>query len=146
VRVLKARFREVKVVTKRERELVNITEKVKEFVKASGVKEGLVLVFSKHTTTGIFINENEEGLEKDVVSYLNYLVKDEGDYYHHHYFYKDGRMAVNAWAHLRSILVGLSVTIPLKEGELQLGSRENIYLAEFDGPKERTVILAVMGE
>jgi len=139
-------MREFKVVSKREREIINITDRVRELIKESGIKEGLALVFSKHTTTGIFINENERGLERDVINYFNEAVRDDGDYFHHHYFYKDGRMAVNAWAHLRSILVGLNVVIPLRDGELLLGSRENVYLAEFDGPKERTLVITVLGE
>jgi len=127
-------------------ELINITDKIKEVVKNSGISNGICLVFSLHTTTGVMINEAEPGLEKDVPKFLRELVPEDESYYHHHYYYKDGRMAVNAWAHLRSILLGLFATIPIFNGELVLGGRENIYLIELDGPQVRNVVVQVMGE
>ena len=142
---MKVYLKEYTILTKRFNEIINISEKVKETVHESGIKNGIALVFSKHTTTGVIINENEPGLEKDIPEFLRRIVDKSGEYNHHHFFYKDGRMAINAWAHLRSILVGLNVTVPVKEGEVLLGARENIYLLELDGPKERHFVVEVMG-
>jgi len=143
---MKVHLRRFEVQTTRSTELINITKTVKEIVKNSGVSDGVCLVFSLHTTTGVMINEAEPGLEKDVPNFLRKLVPEHDDYYHHHYHFKDGRMAVNAWAHLRSILMGLFAVIPVSKGELVLGSRENIYLVELDGPQIRNVVVQVMGE
>ncbi|RLF23786.1 MAG: YjbQ family protein [Thermoprotei archaeon] len=143
---VKVYFKELTIVTRRSCELINITDEVKKAVSESGIKNGIVLVFSKHTTTGVFINEAEKGLERDIPFYLKKLVVEEDNFFHHHFFYKDGRMAVNAWAHIRSVLVGLHAIVPLKDGNVLLGGRENIYLAEFDGPKERHVVVQIMGE
>jgi len=143
---MKVHLRRFEVQTTRSTELINITKTVKEVVKNSGVSDGVCLVFSLHTTTGVMINEAEPGLEKDVPNFLRKLVPEHDDYYHHHYHFKDGRMAVNAWAHLRSILMGLFAVIPVSKGELVLGSRENIYLVELDGPQIRNVVVQVMGE
>ena len=136
----------LEVQTRRRIDLINITHRVKKFVFESQIRNGICTVFTKHTTTGLMVNENEPGLERDVVEFLKRLVPESSDYYHHHYLFKDGRMAVNAWAHLRSILLGPSISIPVVEGELQLGERENVYLVELDGPQARRIVLHVMGE
>jgi len=139
-------FKDIIIETKKNSELINITDIVKKAINESNIKNGFTIVFSHHTTTGILINENEPGLEIDIMNYLKKITPEEDDYFHHHYFYKDGRMAVNAWAHFRSILSGLSAIILLRNGEAILGSRENVYLAEFDGPKERKITIMIMGE
>lgn len=143
---MKVHLKRVKIQTTRSTELINITRTVKDVVKNSGVTNGVCLVFSLHTTTGVMINEAEPGLERDVPNFFKKLVPEHDNYYHHHYHSKDGRMAVNAWAHLRSILMGLFAVIPISKGELILGGRENIYLVELDGPQIRNVIVQVMGE
>ncbi len=135
----------LKLRSKKNLELINITSRVREVVSKSGIKEGACLVFSMHTTTGLLMNEAEPGLEKDIPRFLRKLVPEKGNYYHHHYLHKDGRMAVNAWAHLRSILLGLNLVIPVKDGQLLLGGRENIYLVELDGPQQRNVVVQVWG-
>jgi secondary thiamine-phosphate synthase enzyme len=143
---MKTFFKDIIIETKKNSELINITDIVKKAINESNIKNGFTIVFSHHTTTGILINENETGLEMDIMNYLKKITPEEDNYFHHHYFYKDGRMAVNAWAHFRSILTGLNAIILIRNGEAILGSRENIYLAEFDGPKERKITIMVMGE
>ncbi|HID90894.1 TPA: YjbQ family protein [Candidatus Bathyarchaeota archaeon] len=135
----------VTIQSRRGMELINITDLVREKAEGSGVREGLLNVFSLHTTAGLMINEAEEGLERDVLQALEDLIPEDRDYHHHHFHYKDGRMAVNAWAHLRSILLGPSLTIPVKDGKPMLGARENVYFVEMDGPKERSLVVQVIG-
>lgn len=139
-------FKTIDIITNTKTEIIDLTETVKKVVKESNIKNGIVNVFTKHTTTGLCINEHEEGLLKDIVNYLQEIVPEDREYYHHHFFYKDGRAAVNAWAHLRSILLGAFVTIPLSNGEIMLGSRQRIFFIELDGPLSRQLIIQVIGD
>jgi secondary thiamine-phosphate synthase enzyme len=74
------------------------------------------------------------------------LVPEEDSYAHHRFFRKDGRMAVNAYSHIRASLLGANVTMPLQDGSVVLGSRQNIYLVELDGPQLRGFAVQVLGE
>ncbi len=133
------------VRSKKRMELINITHMVREIVKHSNIKDGLCLIFSLHTTSALLMNEDESGLKQDIIDFLRLIVPENREYHHHHYLYKDGRMAVNAWAHLRSILLGLFLVIPVKDGDLLLGGRESIYFVELDGPQERNIVVQVWG-
>lgn len=143
---MKVLMRKVAIQTKGGMEMVNITREVKGMVEGSGIGNGVAIVFTLHTTTGLTLNEDEPGLEKDIPSALRRIVPDEGPYHHHHFHAKDGRMAVNAWAHIRGSLLGANIIIPVAEGHMQLGPRQNIYFVEFDGPQEREFIIQVIGE
>ena len=127
-------------------ELINITEHVQRLVQKSGVKNGIINVFTLHVTTGLTINEDDPRLEQDIARYLVKAVPEDDSYAHHHFFRKDGRMAVNAYSHIRASLLGPSLTIPLQDGQAVLGSRQQIYLAELDGPQTRGFVIQVMGE
>ncbi len=127
-------------------QLLNITEKVKQIVKDSNIKDGFVIVYTLHTTTALMINEAEPGLEKDFVNIIKEMFPEEDDYrFHHHFHEKDGRMAVNAFAHFRSVFIGPHLVIPIENGELILGGRQNIYFVELDGPLRRTFVVQVIG-
>lgn len=119
----------------RHTELVDVTEAVEERVRASRVREGTCLVFSPHTTAGVLVNENADpGVLEDVIASLDRLVPWENDYRHN----ED-----NAAAHIKAILVGTSQTIPVRGGSLALGRWQGIFLAEFDGPRERRIRVTV---
>ena len=143
---MKVLMRRMAIQTRRGVEVVNITGDVRRMVEGGGVKSGIAVIFTLHTTTGLTINEDEPGLEKDIPNALRRMVPEEGPYYHHHFHAKDGRMAVNAWAHIRSSLLGSSLIIPVADGRVQLGARQNIYFVEFDGPQERGFIIQIIGE
>lgn len=143
---MKIHTEKVELLSEKPTELVNVTTLVKETLAKSGVRDGVLHIFTTHTTTALTINENEPGLERDIVALLMSIVREDGDYHHHHFFYKDGRMAVNAWAHLRNILLGSTLSIPVAEGRALLGERQNVYFVELDGPQERTIFIQVMGE
>ncbi|RLI25973.1 YjbQ family protein [Candidatus Bathyarchaeota archaeon] len=136
----------VYVISEAPTHLVNITGEVYKALRESGVKSGLVHVYTTHTTTGLTINEDEPGLEQDIPLFLSKLVPEEGEYFHHHYYAKDGRLAVNAWAHIRASLMGNHLTIPVDDGKLIMGSRQKIYLVELDGPQRRRIVIQVIGE
>ena len=127
----------IEVKTRESTELIDITEKVKEVVKSAGVDSGICVIFTRHTTSGIIINENESGLKQDIVAILNELVPKGTGYLH-------DRIDNNAHSHLRAVLLGTSVTIPIDRGELVLGTWQSIFFVEFDGPRQREVFVTVV--
>ena len=136
----------VSVKSGRATELIKITDLVKRVVKKSNVRNGIVNVFTLHVTTGLTINEDDPKLEEDIASFLVKAIPEDDSYAHHHFFRKDGRMAVNAYSHIRASLLGSSLTIPLQDSQVILGSRQEIYLVELDGPQTRGFVIQVMGE
>lgn len=120
------------VSTSRKHELIDITEKVCEAVK--GFESGLCTVFVQHTTAAVTINENADpNICTDILGALDMMLKG-GRYLHDHI---DG----NASAHIKASLIGPSVSVPVKGGRLQLGRWQAVMLAEFDGPRKRTVLV-----
>jgi secondary thiamine-phosphate synthase enzyme len=127
-------------------QLIKITTFVRQVVEKAKVNDGIVNVFTLHVTTGLTINEDDPKLEEDIARFLVKVVPEDDSYAHHHFFRKDGRMAVNAYSHIRASLLGPSLTMPLQDGQLILGSRQEIYLVELDGPQTRGFVVQVMGE
>lgn len=120
--------------TRRE-EFRNITPQVQETVRASGVREGLCVVYCPHTTAGMTINENADpDVASDMLLALDDLFPDRPEYRH-----AEG----NTTAHLKASFVGSSVTVPITEGRLALGVWQGIYFCEFDGPRSRTYTITV---
>jgi len=127
-------------------ELIRITDQVRRAVEMSGLKEGVVNVFTMHTTTAITINEDDSALEQDIARFMTKAVPEDESYAHHRFYRKDGRLAVNAYSHIRASLLGANVAIPLQGGRMILGTRQNIYLVELDGPQTRGIAVQIMGE
>lgn len=125
--------------TKRPREFVNLTERVRGIVGASGVRDGLVLVSSMHITAAVYVNDNEAGLLHDIAAWADRLAP-PGDYEHH----RTGES--NGDAHLKNLLLGHQVVLPVTNGELDLGPWESVFYAEFDGQRPKRVIVKVVGE
>lgn len=118
-------------------EAIDITDRVAKAVAQSGVTTGICHVFVAHTTAGLFINENADAnVLDDFLATLERLVPWED-----HYRHSEG----NAAAHIRSTLLGTSQTVPVREGRLALGRWQGIFLAEFDGPRDREVVVTVVG-
>lgn len=131
--------REILNVKTQERvELVDITSKVKDAVHGSGIKNGIVSIFTRHSTSGVVINENEFGLVDDFKDALNSLVPDGN--------YKHNRIDNNADSHIKAFLIGSGETIPLEGGSLGLGTWQSIFFLELDGPRQRMVDVTVIGE
>jgi secondary thiamine-phosphate synthase enzyme len=117
---------------------VDITDRVRAAVKRSKVKQGICVVASLHTTAGVFVNENADpNVGRDLMSHLGKLVPRDDEFKH-----AEG----NADAHIKTALIGTDVTIPIRDGELELGRWQGIYLAEFDGPRERSATVTVIGD
>lgn len=125
--------------TPNKRQFINITRQVEETLRKSGIKEGLVLVSAMHITAGVWINDAEEGLLKDIDDWLEKLAP-YADYRHH----RTGE--TNGDAHLKNLLVGHQVLVPVTEGRLDFGPWQQIYYAEFDGMRRKRVVIKVIGE
>ena len=124
-------------------EFIDITERVRRVLSSSGVKDGLVTVFTRHTTTAVKINERCERLQEDMLSFLERAVP--GAAYRHDEDTVDGR--ANARSHIMSLLLSASETVPAADGKLVLGDWQSIFFVELDGPRERRgVCVKIMGE
>ncbi len=126
--------------TQKHREYINITDRVEEAVKKSGVQEGMVLVSAMHITAGVYVNDAEAGLIQDIDDWLQKLAPDGVDYRHH----RTGE--VNGDAHLKSLLIHHQVILPITAGRLDLGPWQQVYYAEFDGRRRKRLVIKVMGE
>ena len=126
--------------TRREHEYVNMTEKVEAAVRASGCREGMVLVSAMHITAGVYVNDAEQGLIQDIDEWLETVAPRRADYRHH----QTGE--TNGDAHLKNLVIGHEVILPITAGRLDLGPWQQVYYAEFDGQRSKRVIVKVMGE
>jgi secondary thiamine-phosphate synthase enzyme len=125
--------------TKKKQEFVRITDEVAAIVKKSAVKEGLVLVSAMHITSGVYVNDWEEGLIHDFQVWLEKLAPSGLDYRHH----QTGED--NADAHLKRTIMGHQVILPITNGALDLGPWEQVFYAEFDGQRQKRVVVKVIG-
>jgi secondary thiamine-phosphate synthase enzyme len=124
---------EISIKPNRKNELIDITSKVEEVINKIGIKKGLCNIYCPHTTAGLMINENADpSVQRDILMKLNKIVTEESEYTH-----SEG----NSSAHVKSSLVGVSLNVPVENGKLILGTWQGIYFAEFDGPRNRKVII-----
>lgn len=126
--------------TKKHRAYVHITPQVEKVVRESGVSNGLVLVSAMHITAGVYVNDNEDGLIHDIDAWLEQVAPFKKNYLHHQTGEDNGD------SHLKAILVHHQVILPIKDGELLLGTWQRVFYAEFDGQRSKRVVVAVMGE
>ena len=126
----------LKVRSHQREELVEFTDEVQEKLKESEAKEGVVILYVQHTTAGLTVNENADpDVPRDMLHALRTLIPQHGMGFRHG--------EENSDAHIKAILVGSSVTVPFKDGELLLGRWQGIFLCEFDGGRERKVIMMI---
>ncbi len=126
--------------TRQRRELINITDRLAEIVGRSRIQEGMCLVSAMHITAGIWVNDEEDGLKQDFQQWLDALAPARRDYMHH----RTGED--NADAHLKRTLVHHQVILPVTAGRLDLGPWEQVFYAEFDGRRQKRVVIKVLGE
>ena len=142
--------------TARRREFIRITEDVAEAVRDAGVAEGMALVCAMHITAGVWINDDEPGLQEDTLEWLDKvapptwqapankvareLLPDPGDYRHH----RGGED--NGDAHLENLLVHHQVIVPVTDGRLDLGPWQQVFYCEFDGGRPKRLVIKVLGE
>jgi len=127
--------------TAKKEEVLNISQKVHDCVAKSGIKEGLALVYPLHTSSAVYINDSDTALVGDMEKVLAGLVPEGAGYAH-----DETDCKKNAHGHLRATLAGHHVVMPLTDGELDLGAYQTIYYAEFDGRRDKEVLVKIIGE
>ena len=121
--------------TKKQREFINITDEVEKALEKSQIKEGLILVSAMHITAGVYVNDAESGLIADIEEWLEKLAPFRRDYRHHH------TGETNGDAHLKNLLIGHEVVVPVTNGKLDFGPWQQVYYAEFDGQRRKRVLI-----
>ena len=142
---MKAYSGEVSLSTQKRIEVLEITDQVRKIVEESGVENGLVTLWVPHTTAAIAVNEHDTELWEDILAAFERLVPVKGDYRHNaKYGWSPGEQ--NAHAHILNCLIKPNVTIPVREGRMQLGTWQSILFIEMDGPRTRSIHVQVLGE
>lgn len=136
---MKAHTEYLTLHTKKRRDLVRLTPQLEEILGRSGIVDGFMLVSAMHITAGVFVNDDESGLHEDIWKWLEELAPFRADYKHH----RTGED--NGDAHLKSMLVHHEVIVPITKGRLDLGTWQQIFYAEFDGQRDKRIIVKAMG-
>ena len=139
-------YRELTYETQSYNELLPIAQDIKRLVAESCIQQGVIYVITKHTTTGITVNENLECLKDDILQRLGMLFPEDDAYYHARFLQSYGSMAGNPTGHLKAMVTGNHAVFPIVDGAIMLGKAQEIYLAEFDGPQIRDVMVTIQGE
>ena len=127
--------------TKTRRAFINITPQIEKCLRESGIKEGLLLCNPMHITSSVFINDDESGLHRDFEILLEKLAPEKPYDQYFHNGYED-----NADAHLKRTIMGREVVVAITEGKLDFGTWEQIFYGEFDGKREKRVLVKIIGE
>ncbi len=131
-------YETLSIRTNEKTQFVDVTERVQDFVRSASITDGACLVYVPHTTAGVTINEAADpSVAADIVKELNSIVPFSDNYAH-----AEG----NSPAHIKASIVGADVTIPVREGRLALGTWQGIYLAEFDGPRTRSLYIQLLSD
>jgi secondary thiamine-phosphate synthase enzyme len=130
----------LKIRTEKRIDFVNITPDVEKAVDESGIKEGIVLINPMHITASIFVNDNESGLLKDFENWLEKLAQKDFDYVHH----QTGED--NGFSHLWRTIMGRETTVAITRGRLDFGPWESIFYGEFDGQRDKRILIKIIGE
>jgi secondary thiamine-phosphate synthase enzyme len=132
------RHETITVDTKRREETIDITARVKAAVTRAKIGDGIVTIAVAHTTAAVFVNENADpDVQRDLLTALDRMVPREAKYEH-----AEG----NGPAHIKSVLIGNSVTLAIRDGAVALGTWQGVYFAELDGPRERSATITVIGD
>lgn len=137
---MKIHTKELTINTQERIQFVNITHKVQEAINESGIKEGLVLINPMHITASVFINDNESGLIQDFKNWLEKLAPKKFDYNHH----QTGED--NGFAHLWRTIMGRETTVAITNGKMNFGPWEEIFYGEFDGQRNKRILIKIIGE
>lgn len=134
----------ITVQTEERVELTDVTDRVLALVRASGIREGIVSLWSMHTTFAVFMNESQKALHADIKRLLETMVARDADWMHNDPDHSDCDR-LNADAHLRAMLLGHSLTLQVSGGDLVLGQWQRVLVAELDGPRSRSLRVQMMG-
>lgn len=131
---------ELSITTKNKEEFIDITERVvnviNQEIKTKNIKEGIVVLYVPHTTAGCLINENADpAVRKDIIEFLSQYIPSNKKYHH---------LEGNADAHIKSSIIGNSISLIISNGEIVLGSWQGIFFCEFDGPRNRKIFIQII--
>ena len=147
---MKTRFFCKRVKTKCAPQFIDITDWVTECVAESKISNGFAVVYSKHTTAAVKINENEPLLLEDMARFLEKIFPRDHDYQHNNFEIRTVNMtddeSPNGHAHLQHLLLGTSETVPVVDGRIQFGTYQSIFFIELDHPRPREVLVQIVGE
>ena len=133
------------VESSEKRQLFNLTDTLQEAVEGAGIGNGFVGVYSQHTTASVFVSECQEALSDDIQAFFTEVVKEGRPYKHNSPEFSDCDRQ-NATAHLRALLLGQSVLLPVVNGKPVLGQFQRVMFAEFDGPRQRSIHVQILGD
>ena len=136
----------IRILTKQYVELDVITPQVEAIVAESGVKNGMVTVMTKHTTTGVTVNEALECLESDIEVALSLFAPEDRPYSHARMLRDYGSTAGNPTGHLKALLTGNHCHFPIVDGQIVRGGAQDVYFCEYDGPASRNILVMVEGK
>lgn len=131
-------------ITNERMQLINVTDRINEIVRKSGIREGVVHLQSLHTTTAVFLNEWQDALLHDVRKFLDDLINRDNPWRHNNPQYSDCERK-NADSHLRGMIMGQSLCLQVRNSAVLLGTWQSIIFAEFDGPRSRSMSVQVSG-
>jgi secondary thiamine-phosphate synthase enzyme len=134
----------IEVKTSERTDLINLTDEIRSFVEATAIADGHIQISVLHTTAGIFVNEWQDALLTDMKSIIEKVVPQDVYYKHNDLEFSDCDKS-NAHSHLRNVVLGHCLTLPISEGKIVLGRWQTIIFSEFDGPNQRKVFLQVFG-
>ncbi len=154
---MKSTTKHLTLTTKKRREMIRLTDQVRQIVKKSGVQEGMVLVSGMHITAAVWINDDEPGLHQDVMEWLETIAPygrywkktgtADGPMQVEHVEYRHHRSGEdNGDAHFKNLLIGHQVIIPITKGDLDLGPWQQVFYMEFDGQRPKRLVIKAMGE
>ena len=146
---MESRTYQIDIETSKAPEFIDITYQVQEFLRQSKVSDGLAIIYSKHTTAAIRINEHEPLLLQDMEDFIERISPRTASYRHNDFSIRTVNMTANEYpnghAHCQHLLFGSSENIPIIEGNLQIGQWQRIFLVELDMPRLRTVLIQIIG-
>jgi secondary thiamine-phosphate synthase enzyme len=129
-------MREIKVVTRKREDMLDITDEVQEIVKDEEIQDGVAIIYVPHTTAGVTINEGADpSVQRDIIQTLNKIIPESGDYRH---------LEGNSDAHIKASLIGSSINIIIENNKLVLGTWQHIFFFEGDGPRNRKVYVKII--
>ena len=137
---MKTYTKKLKLNTEKRIDFVNITGEVQKIINESGIKEGLILINPMHITASVFINDNESGLIQDFQEWLEKIAPKNFDYKHH----QTGED--NGFSHLWRTIMGRETTVAISNGELDFGPWETIFYGEFDGQRDKRIMIKIIGD
>lgn len=145
---MKIKLKKLECATEKQLDFLDVTDKIEEFIETTGIENGVVTVFSPHTTSSVMINHDEEMLKQDLMRILYRLVPIDERYAHDMFELtnktkSDGRS--NGHSHCKVMLLGSSESIPLEKGQMLLGEKQSIFFVELDGARARDFYVQVMG-